>query len=129
MFTVTFNDASEHLAKQVRTLSAMKVFHLLPRYLSFQEWRRLDQCQVATELKTTQGAISKGLAELLSLKVVEKRRNGPAIEWRLSPDYGWRGDADSYDAAGAEGRRIIFPPGCPTTIEGRIRDIMEATSE
>jgi len=128
MFTITFMDAAEHLAKEVRTLSALRLFHVLPRLLSHQEWRRLDQRAVAAELKTTQGVISTALAELLALGVVEKRGKANLIEWRLSPDYTWKGSTEEYWKATDEGRRKLFPPGGPTTLEGRIRDIMETTS-
>jgi len=107
MFTISFDQAGVHLAKQVRTLSAMKLFHVLPTHLSYHEFRDLDQCTVAAELGTTQASISRGMAELADLGVVEKRRHSRNIEWRLSPDYGWKGDVESYDKA--DDRRKVFP--------------------
>lgn len=110
MFTIMFDDAAEHLALRARTLSAVRVLMILPRYLSHQEWRRIDQRGVAELLQTTQASISRGLDELLDLGVIEKRRAGSNLEWRLSPDYTWRGSVDSYHTAAESRRKLKFGP-------------------
>jgi hypothetical protein len=65
---------------------------------------------VARELGTDRSTVTRGMQELHALGVVERRGKKTSTEWRLSPDYGWKGDVDSYDRATAEGRRPKFPP-------------------
>ena len=107
MFDVHFHDALKHLAKEIKTASAWKLFAILPVHLDYHEFRRLDQTKIASELGTTGASVSRGMAELLKLGVVEKQGKGPVIAWKLTPDYGWRGDVESYEAAAS--RRKLFP--------------------
>ena len=113
MFNITFQDAADRLAKTARAPMTLRVFLLLPNHLSYTEWKALDQPALATELGTSRTSITRALLELQILGVVERRGVKTRTEWRLSPDFGWRGTVESYEAA-ADRRRIFgtkTPPG------------------
>lgn len=116
MFHTVFDDALEAIAARVRNGSTLRLFLLLPRLLSFTDWRRLNQVAVAEKLGCNDSSISRAMAELLALGAVEKRGTGAHIEWRLSPDWGWRGDVDSYHAAQRQRGRLAPAAPPPRTI-------------
>lgn len=118
MFTVQFEEAAAFIAKNANQPVTLRLFLMLPRYLSYQDWRFLDQPAVAAELKTSRPSITRGMQELHALGVLERRGTKVRTEWRLSPDFGWRGTVEGYDAA-AERRRIFdiaAPPHAPSIV-------------
>jgi DNA-binding transcriptional ArsR family regulator len=96
MFHTTFDDAAAELAKAVRSGVTLRLFLILPRHLSYTDFRKLDQRKLGKELDAGQSSISRALEELREIGAVEKRGSGAHIEWRLTSDYGWRGTVESY---------------------------------
>jgi hypothetical protein len=98
MFHTQFDDAAEALAEKLTGAVALRLWLILPQHLSYTVFRRLDQCTIAAQLKVEQPSISRALKQLHEIGAIERRGKGPVTEWKLSPDYGWRGDVDSYHA-------------------------------
>ena len=115
MFDIHFHEAADTLAAEAKTAVALRLFLILPTCLSYTEWRPLDQSAVARRLKVDRSTVTKGMHELQALGVVERRGNKRTTEWRLSPDYGWRGDVESYEAA-AHRRKLFTTPGSPPSL-------------
>jgi hypothetical protein len=78
------------------------MFTVLPRYLSFKEFRHLGQDDLAAEMEMSQGAVSKALNELADVGAIERKGTGPMTTWRLSMEWGWRGTPESFHAERAK---------------------------
>lgn len=98
MFRTVFDDTAEELATRLKLGASLRLLLILPRYLSYTEWRRLAQQELAQRLGIEQPTVSRALAELNEIGYIERRGKGPSIEWKLTPEYGWRGDVASYHA-------------------------------
>ena len=123
-FHTTFTKPTAEIARRLKSGVAAKLLLILPDHLSYSDWRRLDQRKVAAEINVTDGAVSRALAELVEHGVIERRGKGPMVEWRLSLDYGWRGDVDSFHTERRKRGKAAPENGVPV-IDCRIRDIME----
>ena len=108
-FHTSFDEPTARIARNVTNGAALRVFMVLPSHLSYTVFRRLDQRMLGAELGLDGSAVSRALKQLHELGAVDKRGAGPAIEWKLSPDFGWRGDVDSYHAE--QRRRGSKAPG------------------
>ena len=108
-----FTDAMEEASTRVRSLITVKLLLLLPRHLEFVHFKQLRTVEIADKLSTHQGNVSRGMAELLELGIVEKEGRGPRTAWRLSSDWGWQGTADQYHAFRGGRRKGVKPPGAP----------------
>lgn len=97
-FHTVFTNQVAALAFKITSAPALRLLLILPEHLSYTDFRRLNQCQVAAQLNVSQSAISKAMTELHTAGVVERQGKGTATEWRLSLDYGWRGTVDGYHA-------------------------------
>jgi len=95
-------DSTRALRRRIRSLSTIHVLDALPDHLSWTEWRRLQQADVAGELGIGQASVSRAMAELLDLGLVERRGRHACIEWRLALSAGWRGGPAAYHAARRE---------------------------
>jgi DNA-binding HxlR family transcriptional regulator len=96
MFRTVFDDAMRQLAVTITNGTTWRVLAVLPEHLSYEVFRRLDQRQLGAKLGMRDNSVSRALKELHEAGVVERRGAGPVTEWRLTPDYGWRGDVASY---------------------------------
>jgi hypothetical protein len=120
-FHTSFDEPTARIARTVTNGAALRVFMVLPAHLSYTVFKRLDQRKLGSELGLDGSAVSRALKQLHQLGAVEKRGAGAHIEWKLSPDYGWRGDVDSFHA---EQRRrgskapAKPSPGLPNVAEG-----------
>ena len=126
-FHTVFTTATADLARKVKHASTIRLFIILPEHLSYTDWRRLNQEAIGRELDLDNSSISRALAELLSLGVIERKGRGPVTEWRLSSDYGWRGTVDQFH----EHRRGKAPkrPTGPMSIDAEGRTGKQITSE
>lgn len=124
-FHTSFTEPNRQLASRLRSAVAARLLLILPAHLDYVTFRRLDQRKIAAEIDVTNGAISKALAELTALGVVERRGKGPVVEWRLSLDYGWRGDVDSFHAERRKRGKPAPGAGIVPADDCRIRNIME----
>ena len=97
-FFTMFDSALLHLVRKVRGGPALRVFLRLPARLDWPDWRKLDQKSLADEIGMHRTEVSRALAELVTVGVIERRGRGPTLEWRLSLDWGWRGQVDAYHA-------------------------------
>ncbi len=117
-------DSTRQIRRKIRSVATLHVLDALPDYLSWTEWRRLPQQQLAASLDLGQASISRALTELLGLQLIERRGNGPVTEWRLSLSAGWRGGAPAYHAArrtrGMEQLDDPPPPPAAAVAEGRL---------
>jgi len=98
VFHTTFDEPVARIAQQVTNGAALRVFLILPQHLSYTTFKRLDQRQVGSEIGLDDSAVSRALATLHKLEVIERKGKGPVTEWKLSPDFGWRGDVSAYHA-------------------------------
>lgn len=120
---ILFTDAMERAAEQIRSGVTLRVLLLLPRHLSFTDFRRLP-VSVAEQADTNSSGISRAMATLLELGIVEREGKGPYTTWRLSSDWGWNGTANQWHAFRAgrlEGKK---PPAKP--VASPIMHIMES---
>lgn len=111
-FHTAFDEPTARIAREATTAAALKVFLILPAHLSYTTFRRLDQRKLGAELGLDDSTISRALKQLHSLGAIERKGTGPVTEWKLSPDYGWRGDVDSFHAE--QRRRGNRAPGKPS---------------
>ena len=95
-FHTVFTEATAQLARHIKHGSTLRLLLILPEHLTYSEFRRLNQEAVAQELAMDNSTISRAMAELHSLGVVERKGKGPVTEWMLSSDYGWRGNVDQF---------------------------------
>jgi hypothetical protein len=98
VFTTTFTEDVAALANRITSGATLRVLLILPQHLSYTTWKRLDQVKVGEQLNLDQASISRALSQLLKEGVVERQGSGSHLEWRLSSDYGWKGDVASYHA-------------------------------
>lgn len=95
-FAVIFDDAARGLAHaDLRPLSFRLLFLCLAD-LNFDRWQRVPLAEWADELGVTKGAISKAIAQLHGIGVLERQGRD---EYRLAPALGWRGTPAAYHAA------------------------------
>lgn len=87
---------------ELNTVSAFKVFHRLPDYLTWTEFRALPRKVLAEDLGISGVSVSTALRQLHQLGVIDRQGKGPVTQWRLSLETGWRGNVASYRAAVAK---------------------------
>ncbi len=96
MSHTVFDDAVAKIAETVTNGAALRLFLILPQHLSYTVFRRLDQRQIGQRLGMDDSTVSRAMGQLLEIGAVERKGRGPVTEWKLSPDFGWRGDVNSY---------------------------------
>lgn len=106
-FTVVFTEPYARMVRKIKTAPGLKLFNVLPNYLSFTEFRKVRQEDIAKDLDVSQAAISKALNELAGLGAIERSGTGSLTEWRLSMEWGWRGSVKTFHAEKA--RRASKP--------------------
>jgi hypothetical protein len=121
-WVITWNESSRYLAQTIKHAATLRVLHALPDYLNFVTFERVDQRKLAAEYDLNQASISRALAELHALGVIEKHGAGPATLWRFSLNYGWKGNLASFNAEKAKRApgtvRPLGPPPPPVVAEG-----------
>jgi DNA-binding transcriptional ArsR family regulator len=111
-FHTTFTQEATKIAKLATGAATLRLFIVLPDHLSYTAYRRLDQTKIGAELDMNHSTVSRALKELTELGVVERRGSGPVVEWKLSPDYGWRGHVDAFHVEQRKrGKRSPAGPG------------------
>ena len=105
-FTTMFDAPLSSLADRIHSATALRVFLKLPALLDFETWRPLRQAALADELGTRQSAISRALAELARAGVLDRQGTGPLTTWRLSMQWGWRGNVAAYQKAKRNAAKI-----------------------
>jgi hypothetical protein len=118
MFHTQFDDAAKELAQKLTSAVALRLWLILPGHLSFTVFRRLDQRQIGQEIGANDSSVSRALKQLHELGAIERKGRGPVTEWKLSPDFGWRGDVASYHAeqrrrGGSKVKPVTPPPSTP----------------
>ena len=97
-FVILFTEAMKAAAKEIKHGITWRVLHLLPEHLNFTDFRQVRTVDLAAELDSNSGSISRAMAELLALDILEREGSGPRTAWRFSSDWGWQGGADQYHA-------------------------------
>lgn len=110
-FVILFTDAMAAAAKNIKRGVTLRLLIVLPEHLNFTDFRQLRTVDVAATLETDSGTISRSLAELLNLGIVEREGKGPRTAWRLTSDWGWNGTADQYHAFRGGRMKGKKPPG------------------
>jgi hypothetical protein len=123
-FHTTFTDEAAKIARTVSSGATLRLFIVLPQLLTYNSWRRLDQVKLGADLGMNNSTISRALKELVELEVIERQGKGPVVEWKLTPNFGWRGNVESFHnerakrsksapggPAGADEDRIIYSSG------------------
>lgn len=101
-FHVVFEAPLKDRALRIKSITAFRMLVVLPDHLTWNEFRLLRQEDLAEELNTRQSVVSRTLKELRLLGFVERKAAGPMTQWRLSMDWGWRGNPASYHRAKRE---------------------------
>ncbi len=97
-FLILFTEAMKVAAKRIRHGMTWRVLHLLPEHLNFTDFRMLRTVELAAELDSDSGTVSRAMRELLELNILEREGTGARTAWRFSSDWGWQGSADQYHA-------------------------------
>jgi hypothetical protein len=96
---IMFDDARQQIINQLNSLPTVRVFLALPDYLSWTEFRPLNQSKLAERLKVGAASVSRAMKDLHGRGIVERLGRGPVMQWKLSLNWGWRGNAAAYHAA------------------------------
>ena len=94
-----FGDALRAIARDIEHASSLRVFLALPDRLDFENWRQLDQGDLSRELSIDRSSVKRALDDLLRHGVIERQGHRALQVWRLSLNFGWRGNVESYHAA------------------------------
>ena len=127
-FVIVFTRAMQEAARQISSSVTARLLMVLPAHLNFTDFRQVRNTELAADLGTHAGNISRSMRELLALGILEREGRGPRTAWRLSSDWGWSGTADQWHAHRAGRLRGKRPPaGKPLGTTGsRIMQIMES---
>lgn len=117
---IVFDDARQQVIADLNSAAAFKVFLALPDYLSWTEFRPLNQAAVAKRLKITQGSVSRVMKDLLNRSIVEREGSGPVTRWKLSLNWGWRGNAAAYHAAAREAAEAKLATGASSQMPQKV---------
>ena len=117
-FHTAFDEPVARIAETITTAAALRVFLILPQFLSYTVFRHVNRETIAKRLSLDGSAVSRALIQLHKLGAIERRGKGPVTEWKLSPDFGWRGDVDSFHAEQRKrgSRAPGKPAGGPTVV-------------
>lgn len=115
-FVILFTAAMTEASRRIRSMVTLRLLIALPEHLNFTDFRMLRTAEIAEQLETNKGNISRALAELLAIGIVEREGKGPRTAWRLSSDWGWNGTADQWHAFRAGRLRNKRPPSNPTGV-------------
>jgi hypothetical protein len=102
-FHTVFEGPLEEKLDGINTASAFKVFFKLPKLLTWTEFRQLNQVALAAELHIDDASVSRALRDLLNRGIIERQGRGPASTWKLSIDWGWRGNVETFHHYKAHG--------------------------
>lgn len=109
-FVIMFTQEAARIAESIEHASTLRVLFLLPEYLDFDAFKRLDQNAVAKRLGISRPAVTRAMQELHKRQVIEREGTGPVTTWRLSLHFGWNGNVESYHAARSRRARPAQPP-------------------
>ena len=84
-----FDEARHQIIKELRSAATLRVFLPLPDHLTWTEFRPLNQ----SELEVDNASASRAMRDLLNCGLVGRIGGGPAMRWKLSLKWGWRGNA------------------------------------
>jgi hypothetical protein len=115
-FFTMFDKRIYELAKQQRRGATVRVFLMLPAWLSWKRWRRLNQDALAKELGLNPVSVLRAMEDLEAAGVVKRRYKRPHTEWLLSPDWGFRGNVRQHKVVKAMHAKDRTPP-MPTPAE------------
>ena len=106
-FFMSFLSALGHLSKlklQGRTLSVL--LHLIS-IMGYENFLTINQSKIAVELGMNRQNVSRAITTLLQLHIIEVGYNLQGVRcYRLSPEFGWRGDSNNIPKASAIFRAI-----------------------
>jgi hypothetical protein len=97
-FMTVFTDILPAVTGGIDSAATLKLLLILPQHLNWVEFKRLDQRKGAAQIKSTQSGVSRGMNELHRLGIVEREGRGPVTMWRMTQEWGWRGNVDAYNA-------------------------------
>ncbi len=110
-FVILFTAAMKQAARHITSSITLRLLFELPDHLNFTDFRQIRTQGLADILSTHPGNISRSMASLVELGIVEREGKGPRTAWRFSSDWGWNGSADQYHAFRAGRLRGKRPPG------------------
>ena len=109
-FVILFTDAMEAAARSITSAVTLRVLMLLPKHLSFTDFKHLPTTELAAGADTDQPNVSRAMRRLHQLGIVERLGTGPRTAWRMSSDWGWNGTADQWRAMRAGRLKGKRPP-------------------
>ena len=113
---IMFDEARQQVAHQLTEAATLRVFLVLPDHLNWLEFRSLNQRDLAADLKISPASVSRAMKDLLNRSMVERSGRGPVMKWRLSLNWGWRGNAAAFHAAVRESERVRVAGVVPTDL-------------
>jgi hypothetical protein len=119
VFHTTFDDAEEKIFARINSAATFKVLRAVKTLLTHKTWRRIDQQALAAKLGIGIGSANRALAELVELKVIERRGKAQQVEWRLTLHLIWRSDVDDYHAVREERGLNMADALPPELVESR----------
>ncbi len=109
-FMTLFTDAMKKAAKTIKHGMTWRVLHLLHEHLDFTDFRQIKTVDLAAELDSDSGTISRAMRELLQIGILEREGVGARSAWRFSSNWGWNGTVDQYHAFRAGRMKGKKPP-------------------
>lgn len=106
-FFMSFLSALGHLAQMKLQGRVLSVLLYLISNMGYENFLTINQSKIATELGMNRAHVSRVLATLLRLGIIEVGYNKLGVKcYRLSPDFGWRGDSNNIPKSSAIFRAI-----------------------
>ena len=104
------DEAREQVARELRNACVLRVFLALHDYLSWTAFRPLNQANLASRLKISNGSVSRSLKDMHTRGMIERAGKGPVTQWRFSLKWGWGGDVLAYRQAVREAAAMENKP-------------------
>jgi hypothetical protein len=92
MFVVTFQDALKAVAPKLSGESSRVLMYLFGTVGMNNEWKILNQREIAEEMEMQRPQVSRALRDLSDKKIITKgARIGKGHAYLLNPNLGWKG--------------------------------------
>lgn len=108
-FMVTFQDALKAVAPKLSGESSRVLMYLFGTVGMNNEWKVLNQREIAEEMDMQPSNVSRALKDLAEKQVITKgARIGKGHAYSLNPNLGWRGPFKNHDPAKNKAPKLVL---------------------